>query len=110
MESTAAESYIFMTHASAELALLSAWISDLQSQMIIAEAHDEMGDGHWMDFLRAALSDWKELPYVPVGACHTWTRSSRLSTTKPAPPSSNPSRAEPSVKIWKSAGGMEARV
>ena len=29
---------------------------------------------------------------------------------QPTPPSSIPSRTEPSVKIWKSAGAMEARV
>ena len=33
-----------------------------------------------------------------------------MRTAKPAPPSSIQPRTEPSVKIWNSAGGTEARV
>ena len=113
MASTAAEACSWMTDESAELTLLMAWTSDLQSQMMIAEAHDEMEDSHWMASLRAAFSAWRELLWVPMGACHSWTRSSWLRTTKPAPPSSIPSRTEPYVMIWKSAGewrlGFEAK-
>ena len=61
MASTAAETCSWMTDESAELVLLTTWTSDLQSQMMIAEAHDEMEDGHWMASLRAAFSAWKEL-------------------------------------------------
>ena len=50
-----------MTYESAELALLTALSSDLQSQMIISEAYDEMDDSLRMAFLRAAFSAWKEL-------------------------------------------------
>ena len=50
----------------AELALLTAWTSDLQSQMMIAEAHDEMENIHWIASLRAAFSTWKELVWVPA--------------------------------------------
>ena len=77
---------------------------------MIAKAHDEMEDSHLMASLRAAFPAWKELLWVPVGACHSCMRSSWLRTTKPATPSSILSRIEPSVKIWKSAGGMEAKV
>ena len=45
-----------MTDVSAELALLTALFSDLQSQMMIAEAHDELEDSLWMAFLRAVFS------------------------------------------------------
>ena len=78
--------------------------------MMIAEAHDEMEDSHWMASLRVAFSGWKELLWVTVGACHSWTRSFWLMTTKPVTPSSISSRTEPFVMIWKSAGVMEARV
>ena len=77
--------------------------------MTIAEAHDEMEDSHWMASLRAAFSTWKELLWVPVGACNLLTRSSLLRSTMPSPPSSIPSQAEPSVKIWKSSGGWRQR-
>ena len=40
-----------MTDILTELVLLTAFTIDLQSQMMIAEAHDEMEDSHWMDFL-----------------------------------------------------------
>ena len=63
-----------------------------------------------MSSLRVAFSAWRDILWVHVRSCHSWTRSSWLRTTKRAPPSSNPSRTEPSVKIWKCAGGMEARV
>ena len=63
-----------------------------------------------MASLRAAFSSWKELQWVPMGACHSWTRSSWLRTAKPALPSLIPSQTEPSVKFWKSAGGMEGSV
>ena len=63
-----------------------------------------------MASLRAAFSSWKELLWVPMGGCHSWTRSSWLMTTKLALPSPIPSQTEPSVKIWKSSGRMEARV
>ena len=63
-----------MTDESAELALLMAWTSDLHLQMMIAEAHDEMEDSHWLVSLMVALYAWKELLWVPVGACHWWTR------------------------------------
>ena len=107
MVSTAAEACSWMTD---ESALLTAWTSDLQTLMMIAETHDETGNSHWMASLRATFSTWKELLWVPVGACHSWTRKSWLRTTKLALPSSIPSKTEPSVKIWKSTGGMEARV
>ena len=110
MASTAAEVCSWMTDESAELALQTALTGDLQSQMMIAEAHDEMDVSQWMFSLSAAFSAWKERLLVPVGACHSWTRSSWLSTIKPAPPSLISSRTEPFVNIWKSAGGMEARV
>ena len=110
MTSTAAEASSWMTDESAEFALLASWTSDLQSQMMIAEAHDEMEDSYWMASLRAIFSAWKELLWVSMGACHSWMRSSWLKTTKPAPSSSILSGTESSVKIWKSAGGMEARV
>ena len=55
-----------MTDESAELALLTAWTSDLQSQMMIAESHNEMEDSPWMASLRAAFSAWKELIRVPA--------------------------------------------
>ena len=45
MASTAAEACSWMTDESAELALLTTWTCDLQSQMMMAEAHDEMEDG-----------------------------------------------------------------
>ena len=48
MASTAAEACSRMTDESAESALLTGWTSDLQSQMMIAEAHYEMEDIHWM--------------------------------------------------------------
>ena len=67
MANSAAEACSWMTDESAELALLTAWTSDLQSQMMIAEAHNEMEDSHWMAFLRAAFSAWKELLLVPAG-------------------------------------------
>ena len=50
-----------MSDESAELALLTAWATDLQSQMMIAEAHGEMEDSHWMTSLWAAFFAWKEL-------------------------------------------------
>ena len=78
--------------------------------MMIAEAHDEMEDSYWMASLRAAFSAWMELLCVPGGACHSWMRLSLLRTTETAPPSTIPSRTEPSVKIWKSSGGMKANV
>ena len=106
--STAA--YSWMTVESAELMLLTAWTSDLLSQMMIAEAHYEMEDCHWMGFLRAAFSAWKSLLRVSVAACHSWTRSSWLRTTKPAPSFSIAFQAEPSGKMWKSVGWIEARV
>ena len=76
---------------------------------MIAEAHDDMEDGHWLASQRATFSAWKEQLRVAVGACHSWNGSSWQRTTKPTPPSSIPPRTEPPVKIWKSAGGMEAR-
>ena len=39
-----------MTDDSADLALLTAWSNDLQSQMMIAEAHDDKEDRHWMAY------------------------------------------------------------
>ena len=39
-----------------ELALLTAGTSDSQSQMMVAEVHDEMEDSYWMASLRASLS------------------------------------------------------
>ena len=56
MVSTATEACCWMTDESAEVALLTAWASDLQSQMMIDEAHDEIEDGHWMASLRAPFS------------------------------------------------------
>ena len=47
---------------------------------------------------------------MPMGACHSYAWISWLRTTKSAPPSLIPSQTEPSVMIWKSRGGMEARV
>ena len=105
--STAADACSLMTDESAELALLTDWTSDLQSLMIIAEAHDEMDDGHWMASSSEAFSAWKDLIWVDFVACHTWTWSPWLSTNKPAPPSSIPSWTKPSAK---SAREMEARV
>ena len=64
-----------------------------------AEDHDEMEDSHWMASMRVAFSARNELLWVPVGACHSWMRSSLLRTTKPAPPSSIPPRTEPSTMI-----------
>ena len=72
---------------------------------MIADAHDEMEDNHWMASLMVAFSAWKELLLVPMGACHLWTRSSWLRTTKPALPFSILSQTELSVKIWKCVGG-----
>ena len=81
---------------------------------MIAEANDEMVDSHWMAYLSAELSALTGIPWVPVGACHTWTRSTRLRTTKPAPPFTIQPRTELRVNIWKSAGGwrqgFEAKV
>ena len=76
MASTAAEACSWMTDESAELALLTAWASGLQSQMMIVEAHDEMEDSHLMASSRAVFSAWKELLRWPAGACHSWMRSS----------------------------------
>ena len=50
MASTAAEACSLMSDESAESALLTALTSDLQSQMMITVAHDEMNDSHWMVF------------------------------------------------------------
>ena len=72
--------------------------------------HCKMEDSHWMASLREALYAWKKLLGLLVGACHLWTRSSWMRTTNSAPPSSITPRTEPSVKIWKSSGGMLARV
>ena len=75
MASTAAEACSWMTEESAELALLTAWNNDFQSKMMIAEAYDGK-DSHWIACLRAAFSAWKELLREPVGACHSWMKSS----------------------------------
>ena len=72
---------------------------------MIAEAHEEMEDSHWMTSLSAAFSAWKQLLPMPAGACHTWTMYSLLRTSKPASPSSIPPLTEPSVKMWTFAGG-----
>ena len=34
---------------------------DLQAQIMVAEAHCEMADSHYVTSLRAALSAWMEL-------------------------------------------------
>ena len=102
MASTADEARNWTMDESAEITSLPGPVTRSQK--------DDMEDNHWMLSLRAAFSAWKEPLWVPVGACHWWTRSSWLRTTTPVPPSSIPSRTEPSVKIWKSAGGMEARI
>ena len=81
-----------MIDESADIALLTAITSDLQSHMMIYEVHDEMEGSRWMACLRSAFYAWKELLLEPVGACHSWTRPSWLWTTKPAPSSSIPSR------------------
>ena len=90
---------------SALINMLMANQCDLPSQMMIAEAHDEMEDSHWMASQRAAFSAWMELLRVPMGARHSWTRSSRRRTTKPSPPTSIAPRTEPPLKMWKSARG-----
>ena len=46
MASAAAEACSWIMDESAELALLTALASDLQSQMMMAEAHDELVDSH----------------------------------------------------------------
>ena len=51
-----------MTDESAELSLLTARTSELHSQMMIDEAHDEIENSHWMASLRLAFSARKELP------------------------------------------------
>ena len=74
MARTVAEACGLMTDESAELAelaLLTTRTSDLHSQMMIVQAHDEMGNSYWMASLRAAFSAIKELPFVPMGACHS---------------------------------------
>ena len=65
-----------MADRSTDLVLPAACNSDLQSQMMLAEAHDEMEDSHWMASLRQVFSAWKELLWMPVGACYSWIRSS----------------------------------
>ena len=65
-----------MTDDSSELALLTARTSDLLSQMMLAEAQNELEVGHFMVSFMASLSAWKELLLVPAGAYHSMTRSS----------------------------------
>ena len=79
--------------------------------MMIAEAHVEMEDSHWVVSLRAAFSMWKELPRENAGACHSWMRlfDRGLVGRHHRPPF----RTELFVKMWKSAGewrqGFEAK-
>ena len=58
-----------MTDKLTELALLTACTNDFQSQMMVAEANDEMEDSHWMASLRTAFSALKELQWEIAGAC-----------------------------------------
>ena len=60
MATNAAAARIWMSDGSAMLALLTEGTSDLQPQMMIAEAYDKMEDGHWMASLRAAFSALEE--------------------------------------------------
>ena len=60
---------------------LLAWTSDLQWQMTIAVAHDNMEDSHCMASLSSAFYAWKELIWVHVEARHSRTRSSWLRIT-----------------------------
>ena len=76
MAITAVAACSWMTDESAELALLTAWTNDLQSHMMIAQAHDEMEDSHLMASERAAFSAFNELLRVNADACHSWTSSS----------------------------------
>ena len=46
MARTAAEACGWMSDVSAKIASLMACTSDLQSQLMIAEAHDDMEDSH----------------------------------------------------------------
>ena len=101
MASTAAEHYGWMTDESAESMLLTARTSDLLSQMMIAEAHDEMEDGLFEGVLPcqdgANIGVRGSMPLVDVMAKDYQT----------IPASSIPSRTEPYVKIWKFAGGRQ---
>ena len=82
----------------------------MHSQMMIAEAHVEMGDSHWMASLKAAFSARKKLRWVIMGACHTWTRSSRLRTTKPTL-ISNRTICEDLEVRWENGGkGLKRKV
>ena len=110
MASCAADTSRWMIDVTAELSMLTAWTSYLQAHMTTDEANDEMQHSHWMALLRAAITVWKEVLRVTVLKCHSWTRSSWMRTTKPAPPSSISTRTELAVKHFKSAGGMELLV
>ena len=71
---------------------------------MVAEAHCEMADSHYVASLRAAFSAWMELQREWAGECYLSMKSSRLRTTKPTPPDTNLSRTEQSVKLRISVG------
>ena len=47
---------------------------------MITEAHDDMEKSHWMASLRVTFSAWKELLWVPMRACHSWTENYETGT------------------------------